>query len=401
MISNVRNPRMYMNSFLLITGAGMHNIGAQAMMFITIDEIRKRYPEIDIYVEANRPKDCDVYDFSFVSPSPRKTLLLCLPTVLQNIIKRKKGSSFKKYHEFLKSCIGIIDISGFAYGTPWGIKGSRNYLLRIASARRLNIPIFLMPQSFGPFDFKGIDALSVKLLAKKLFPYCKVIMARESEGKAGLEKAYGLKNVIKTEDMVLQNSGIDLANIYKSIPEPVRFEVKANSVALIPNAKNIIYGDANHVIDTYLAAINRLLEKGKNVYIISHATMDEDLCRQLKGLYEKDDRVILIQDYLSCVEFDAFVKQFDYIVASRFHAIVHAYKNGIPAVILGWAAKYSELSLSLGQDKYQVNVSKSDFKEDFLGMIDEMDINQKQEKAVIKDHLEQIKKGNVFDYIQL
>ena len=46
------------------------------------------------------------------------------------------------------------------------------------------------------------------------------------------------------------------------------------------------------------------------------------------------------------------IKQFDFVIASRYHSIVHAYKNGVPALVIGWATKYSELLGNFGQLDY-------------------------------------------------
>ena len=49
------------------------------------------------------------------------------------------------------------------------------------------------------------------------------------------------------------------------------------------------------------------------------------------------------------------LKQFQFIVASRFHAIVHAFKNGIPCIALGWATKYYDLMKQFGQEQYMLD----------------------------------------------
>lgn len=86
-----------MNKYILITGAGMHNIGAQAMMYIAVDEMRKRYPEIDIYVKAIKPDDYEKFSFSFAESSPRKTWAVCLPKLLQKVLMRKTNEGIAHF----------------------------------------------------------------------------------------------------------------------------------------------------------------------------------------------------------------------------------------------------------------------------------------------------------------
>ena len=69
-------------------------------------------------------------------------------------------------------------------------------------------------------------------------------------------------------------------------------------------------------------------------------------------MFASSENVYFIEDDMNCLEYGGFVKQFDFIIASRFHAIVHAYKENVPAIILGWAVKYHELAKNLNQEKF-------------------------------------------------
>ena len=46
---------------IIITGGELHNKGAQAMTFVTVIELKKRFPDHQIYLlselDLNRPKD--------------------------------------------------------------------------------------------------------------------------------------------------------------------------------------------------------------------------------------------------------------------------------------------------------------------------------------------------------
>ena len=56
-------------------------------------------------------------------------------------------------------------------------------------------------------------------------------------------------------------------------------------------------------------------------------------------------------------EYSLMVRQFDFIIASRFHSIVHAYKEGVPAIIFGWATKYQELAGHFDQSKFVFDIT--------------------------------------------
>ena len=109
----------------------------------------------------------------------------------------------------------------------------------------------------------------------------------------------------------------------------------------------------------------------------------------------------MIEQELSCVEFDRFVQQFDYVVASRFHAIVHAYKNGVPAIALGWATKYRELLEMFGQGEYRFDVRGKLDKESFWSAVDQMELRHARISEAIMEKMDVVRKENVYDLIKL
>ena len=102
---------------------------------------------------------------------------------------------------------------------------------------------------------------------------------------------------------------------------------------------------------------------------------------------------------MSCLEYSMFVRQFDFIVASRFHSIVHAYREGIPAFILGWAIKYHRLASLVHQESYVFDgtTTASDNQASMLGQLEKMLEKYAQESVVIRRSLEQIQKNNCYD----
>ncbi|MDZ7835034.1 MAG: polysaccharide pyruvyl transferase family protein [Alkalibacterium sp.] len=69
--------------------------------------------------------------------------------------------------------------------------------------------------------------------------------------------------------------------------------------------------------------------------------------------------VILLDRDISSLEFDILVEKLDFIIGSRFHSIVHSYKNHVPCIAIGWATKYHELLKLFGQYDYMFDVRES------------------------------------------
>ena len=388
---------------IIITGGGMENKGAQAMTLIAVHELRERFPNHRIYlyspVDLANPKlDKRAFSFDFIGWYPLK-FSHCQHNPLQRgMILLRSRSELLEAEAVYRNTDFLVDISGYALGSNWSDKICNDFLDILEFANGFDIPVYLMPQSFGPFNFcEERQKLNARI--QKLLPTAKVIFAREQEGCDALVKTYGLKNVRLAHDLVLSNAGIDLNNVFTSVPVLHLPEIQFNSVAVIPNSMNTSVGDQDAVLKLYRAAIRTLLSRGKTVYLVSHSAMDSALCGLLKDAFVSTEAVILLDRDFSCIEFNELVKKFQYLVASRFHSIVHAFKNGIPCIALGWATKYRDLLKLFDQEAYVLDVRVPIGAEQVTAAIARMDAQYADEAAKIQAGLAAIQKENVFDIL--
>ena len=383
----------------------MVNKGAQAMTLIAVNEIRRRYPDHRVYLYSpvdieNKKLDRSVFSFEFTGWYPLKFARCQKNPLLRAVTMLRNRRELLEAEDIYRNTDAIIDISGFALGSDWDKKICSDFLDVIEFADGFGIPVYLMPQSFGPFDF-GVAHGGIDERCRRLLPKVKKILAREKEGYDALVSTYGLTNVELCPDLVLNNKGIDLANVYKDIPDIDLPPIEKGSIAVIPNGRNLSVGNSDEVIDLYCAAIAHALGKGRSVYLLHHSTGDADICALLKKRFADDDRVVLLSREFSCVEFNELVKQFDYLVASRFHSIVHAFKNAVPCITLGWAKKYDELLALFSQSDYLFDVRTSPRAEDICAAIDRMDESRDAESEKIRMGLSAVQENNVFDIIEL
>ena len=386
---------------IIITGGGMVNKGAQAMTLIAVHELRRRFPNHEIYLyspvdNANRELDTSLYRFRFTGWYPLK-FARCQHHFLQRLmILLRNGRELREAEAIYRNCDALVDISGYALGSNWSDKICNDFLDVLEFAQDFGIPTYLMPQSFGPFDFPP-ERQAVADRIRRILPKVKVIFAREQEGYDALINTYGLKNVRLATDLVLANRGIDLANVFKTVPVMELPEIAKNSVAVIPNSRNASVSTQETAEAMYTAVIHKLLALGKTVYLLSHSTMDEDLCRTLKSQFQQNSAVILLEQEFSCLEYNALVKRFDFLVASRFHSIVHAFKNGTPCIALGWATKYHDLLKLFGQESYIFDVRTPESTVGICNAIAQMDCCFAEESAKICAALPKVQQDNVFD----
>ena len=397
-----------MKKYILVTGGELRNKGAQAMSFITVDEMAKRYPDCEVVLfsgmDYKRPEDeKSNYKFKILPfPGFGESLSLMTGLLKGRYLKRENGKAFAEYKNIFENAVLLLDISGFALGSKWPDHTNKGYIRRIRLAKHFKIPVYLMPQSFGPFDFKGKNSKKIAKFLNKTLPYPKLIMARENEGAEFLKQKFCLKNVIKTPDLVLQNRELELRNIYREIPLGKEINIPERSVAIIPNWKNNVFGNEGKILELYSSIIELLVSKDYNVRLIYHALEDLKICNQIKDTCFSDcEKVEVITEELSCIDFDEIVEEFDFIIGSRFHSIVHAYKKAVPAVVLGWAVKYQELTRSLQQEQYCFSVEKDNLYGEILNKISEMCDNFRAESEIISAGIAEIQKENVYDFIDI
>lgn len=388
---------------IIITGGELFNKGAQAMTFVAVHELRRRYPNHKIYLlseqDMERPaaeKEC--FQFSFTGWYPVKFAHCQTNALLRTVCLVRNHAELKAAEDLYRSCDAMVDISGYALGSNWSDANCHRYLDHLEFAQAFNIPVYLMPQSFGPFDF-GASRSALNDRIKKLLPTAKVIFAREQEGYDALVNTYGLTNVRLAPDLVLSNKEISLDRVFKKQPVIKVPEIQENSVAVIPNEMNANVCNREAVVAMYGKVIDQLLALGKVVYLINHSVMDVALCRVLKENFKNRDDVILLDQDFSCLEFNDMVQKFQFVVASRFHAIVHAYKNGVPCIALGWATKYDNLLGLLGQRQYIFDLRNGVDTSEMCAAIKRLSTCFPEESKAIRGKLVDIQGENVFDVL--
>ena len=390
----------------IIVGGEFYNKGAHAMILITVMELKKRFPYAEIYVLSNLPVNKNSkYKFNALYESmeariySKNTLYSKIKAYMRlssKILLKGKWSDIKITEKVLKDSTAIIDISGYALSSQWGIKKSKLYLERIELAQRLNIPHYIMPQSIGPFDYKNQYFMSK---IKKILTYPEVIYVREKQGYE-LLKSLGLKNIKLSPDLVLQNKDLDLTNIYTQIPAFRSIKVTSGSLAILPNMRNFDHGNQDQIMNLYKEIIEVLLSKKHYIYLIKHSGEDAKACQMIKNLFKENNRVVFLDEDFNCIEYQMLVEQFDYLIASRYHSIVHAYKEGVPCIALGWAVKYQELLDLFDQSGYVFDVRNLKDCTGILNAIEQLDKKHNLESEKIRKKLAEVQKENCFDILE-
>lgn len=343
----------------LITGAGFHNMGAQAMLYTTVYEIYKVYPDAVIWV-------LPLGNEKFYSDKIRK--------------KHKFKFWFEGWEDasltyaLLMGITAIIDISGYIFSTS---RIREWYVNCLKASYEFDIPVYLMPQSFGPFSFSEEKNKELKVLLSNV----NEIYAREIGGYNNLISNFDLSNVKIAKDIVLTEKYIDYSMILNGNIDSI--VIPKNSIALIPNIRLFDYIDKTKLYSFYYQIVNIMIGLNKKVYIINHAE-DFEICRCIYEHFTENENVILWEDELNSIIFESMVSDFDYIISSRYHSIVQGYKKNVPSIVIGWADKYKELVELFGQDNYLFDINRLEDVDDIEKKIIELDALYLDEKNKIK-----------------
>lgn len=386
---------------VVIIGAGLHNKGAQAMLFTTVDRIRRVLPERNIYILHTQSFELEESEKSFykfkILPwySGIKFRLL---SFLGNLLGKRNISKRIENHirDIIKNADFFIDISGYALAASAGLYGSLDYLLNIIIARKFSVSYYILPQSIGPFDYRLTHKILLYPLMKLCLRYPKRIFLREEEGLKCVSK-FTKKNVEKSYDIVLQSKKYNLANIYIRKIRFKNIRIKPNSVGIIPNYHIIDRLNPGQIYSIYCSLINRLIDTKETVYILKHANNDLQICKTIKSFFMDNTRVRLILNDLNCIELESIIRQFDFVISSRYHSIINSYKNGVPALVIGWATKYVELLEDFNQLDYFFDVRNKIDSDKIDNSLSKLIKNLKYEKEKITERMNRMSSETVFD----
>lgn len=382
---------------IIVTGAQFSNKGAQSLLFCFVSSIRDKIPDCEILyfpLDIHYPYDQENIKIQVIRNTSlshhyeagglRRCYAVCR-YVFNKIVCQEQNihlGDITALSNCLKSADVMVDLSGYNLGSKWSIETNKNYLRYFMEAHKHGIPVVLFPQSFGPFDY-GEEQNEMDALIQSVLSGVDAIFAREKEGYELLTTRYHLQNVQLSPDFVLTSDIPKWENLYYSEPGLGFKKVhKKNVVGVIPNYQNFIHGSHKEVLKIYIYLIKELLAIGKKIVIFRHSE-DLEVCREIYSVFHDEPDVELYEYGFSSFEYSKFIKEFDFLVAARYHSIVHAYKIGIPVVALGWAIKYQELTTLFQQQKYLINTALTVDHEMICKVVRAMNQNYVSEKSII------------------
>lgn len=299
------------------------NLGAEAMLTVLLKAL------------YNDEKVASKFDFVIEEISKNSITKHFLKTsnVSAAITTFSPKKFIKCYSLEAKAGDVVIDIGGISYQGASIRSNLRNFIRHHFFLRR-HVKIFFFTQDFGP-----PSSILTKVFAKIVMRRAEAIFVRSQQSKALLESVIGESSKIMGPypDVTFRLKCLE----QEGIPD------EKYDLAIVPSA--ILF---NQYGEQYLSALEfviRNFQAGKKIMILTHnftsngSSSDSQVVAMLKNRLSDLEYVDTIEHRMSAIAIKAIIGQSSCVLTSRYHALVGALSQSIPAVALGWSHKYEEV----------------------------------------------------------
>lgn len=304
-----------------IHGTGIHNRGAELMAIAISERIRSSFPNARIVVPYSFGRPEDLKNYGFIT-----TFEYCGKSRLKRFfIYWLKNLDFSNIISPTKVDI-VLDASGFAFSDQWGIKESKKLFMKMNRSYRRSQPLVLLPQALGTFQNP-----EVARWCKMLFDRAKLVCARDTQSFKNLKTLNSSKKNRLYPDFTIGVSPII----------PTDLVIPKNFAAIVPNMRMLdMTKNAESYIDFIKHSISYIEDSGLTpIFVIHDDKEDGKVVQKLGKEYEKyvvfsstDPRIL-----------KGILGKSEFVIGSRFHALVSALSQGVPCIGVGWSHKYPEL----------------------------------------------------------
>ena len=225
----------------------------------------------------------------------------------------------------------VLETKGFIFSDQWGISPVREVNLNMRRWKKQGKKIILLPQAFGPFENK-----TIRKEMKAILDGSDLIFARE---KTSFDY---LKDISPDNTRIRQAP--DFTNLLEGIA-PENPGYYKDKIAIIPNARMLDKTGPKgaqayrHFLQQALKTFRdhnqpfcMLLHEGRQI----DYNLAQDAVASLQGKIEiiSEPNPLKIKGIIGCCKA---------VVSARYHGLINALSQNVPAIAIGWSHKYEEL----------------------------------------------------------
>ena len=300
--------------YVELLGIGLPNRGAELLARATIHKIRASFPKAKFCTRMNVSKEelqlLDVHTFK-----PRK------------MRRRKAIAAYIRGERFARESQVrvILDLSGFAYGDFWGsTKAHKRLGINWERWEKENIPLFLLPQAFGPFtDLAFLDDL------KPALKYATAVHPRDQESS----------NYLKSQLSINATICPDITFAFEA---HIESKIEATDYCiLIPNSKMVDSQKISQI--DYVVSFRNWIEQARQaniepILLCHEGIKDLELCKEMAS-----EHSCTVLNPSNALEIKGILKKAQFVVTSRYHGLISSLIYSVPVIAYGWSHKYEEV----------------------------------------------------------
>lgn len=342
-----------MRRFLLYAHGGAANHGSEAIVKMTIDLLRKAYPDAWVGISTHFPEQDVAYGI--------KADKLIAPNATAWELEKKAFEQEEKYR--LAREMYADALAEITPDTVLLSVGGDNYCYgnwhRLAvfqeKAKECGAKSILWGASIEP------DHITEEMVEVLNTYSC--IIARESMTFEALREKGVTTRVELLPDVAFRlpvgecNAGVEADCIGINFsPLVLRREKKAGIL-----------------LENFVRLVDYIISQGKKAVLIPHVTVrfDNDI-DALKELYDAHaaewrDKVILVDKVLTSEEYKGIISRCSLLVCARTHASIAAYSLGIPALVLGYSVKSKGIAKDLSFEDMIISIEEIQEKDALVG----------------------------------
>lgn len=263
-------------------------------------------------------------------------------------------------------------------------------------AQSLKKRIYIMPNSFGPFE-----GPFVKSMVKKVFARCNFIAVREEKSNERVMEELGFDFPVYPDlAFFLKESNAQKSVLFDkySIPADKEIVVITMRPYRFPNSKDPVmsYNKFKIEMAKTIESINKM---GMLPMIIEHTHAitshenDGDSIRNVLELLASNVEYVFISDRsLNCRELKKIYSYCNFIIGTRFHSLIFSLSSHVPGIAISYDG-YKSIGImrDIGLEDYVIDISDVTEKR-LIEMLKQVITNQKAISLKIDKY---IKKSNV------
>jgi polysaccharide pyruvyl transferase WcaK-like protein len=262
-----------------------------------------------------------------------------------SLLPRKLRNTFHFIRR--RDVAAVLDASGFVLGDQRGTAAANYMGIRIRNWKKQGKKVILLPQAFGPFTNSAIRELVMDILSN-----VDLVFARDEKSYQHISEVGGqLETIHISPDFTCLLEG--------QIPK--YFNINKKRACIIPNYRmldQVDFGISQNYIPYLVTSISILRKHGFEPFFLLHElNQDHEIVNQIQN--ELTEKVEVVNEP-NPIYLKGIIGSCSVVIGSRYHGLVSALSQNVPAIGTGWSHKYPMLFEEYGVQDLLVSPSDSE-----------------------------------------